>query len=61
MNAPKRGRNTFVPLRDYPSGQDVVEIAVRDLVRNMEEMAMQVLRMQGESVLATIWERRRHP
>lgn len=55
MNAAKRGPKTFLPLQEY-TRRDVAEVAVRGLVSNIEDMAIQVLRMQEDSVLATLWE-----
>jgi hypothetical protein len=56
MNAAKRGPKTFLPVQEYTHGE-VAEIAVSGLVLNVEQITTRVLRMQEDSVLATVWER----
>lgn len=62
MNAPLRGRGTFCSIEKFPvrSGgrrRDVVEVAVKEGIRDIEDFVVRVERMQRGVTLATLWER----
>lgn len=56
MKPAERGLQTFLRLQEYRRRR-VAEVAVRRLVANIEQMTIRVVRMQGDAVLATLWER----
>jgi hypothetical protein len=65
-NPPKRGRDTFLPLQDYPFDERrkkagiknaVAEITVEYSVPNIADLTIKVTRMKAETLIETIYER----
>jgi hypothetical protein len=65
-NPPKRGRNTFLPLQDYPfeerrkkagTKNAVAELTVEYSVPDIAGLTVKVTRMKGESIIETVYER----